>query len=100
MQLTVKTLKGEKFVVNAEASNTVADVKTIIEGQKPELPAANMKLIHSGKVLKDGDSIESCNIKPNAFLVVMISKAKKTAAPAPTPAPAAAAPTPTETPAP
>lgn len=41
---------------------------------KPELPAANMKLIHSGKVLKDDDSIESCNIKPNAFLVVMISK--------------------------
>lgn len=30
MQLTVKTLKGEKFVVNAEPTNTVADVKTII----------------------------------------------------------------------
>ena len=30
MQLTVKTLKGEKFVVNAEPSNTVAEVKTII----------------------------------------------------------------------
>jgi hypothetical protein len=33
-----------------------------------------MKLIHSGKVLKDEDSIESCNIKPNDFLVVMITK--------------------------
>ena len=33
-----------------------------------------MKLIHSGKVLKDDATIESCNIKPNAFLVVMISK--------------------------
>jgi len=87
MQLTVKTLKGEKFVVEAEPSNTVAQVKTIIETSKPELPAANMKLIHSGKVLKDDDSIESCNIKPNAFLVVMISKAKKTAAKAPAPAP-------------
>ena len=30
MQLTVKTLKGEKFVVNAEPSNTVAEVKIII----------------------------------------------------------------------
>ncbi len=30
MQLTVKTLKSEKFVVEAEPSNTVAQVKTII----------------------------------------------------------------------
>jgi len=37
-----------------------------------------MKLIHSGKVLKDGDEIGTCNIKPNDFLVVMISKTKKT----------------------
>lgn len=36
-----------------------------------------MKLIHSGKVLKDEDTIESCNIKPNAFLVVMISKVSR-----------------------
>lgn len=93
MQLIVKTLKGEKFTVNAEPSNTIAEVKTIIETEKSELPAANMKLIHSGKVLKDDATIESCNIKPSAFLVVMISKAKKTAAPAP----AAPAPAPSET---
>jgi len=91
MQLTVKTLKGEKFVVNAEPSNTVAEVKTIIETAKAELPATTQKLIHSGKVLKDSDTIESCNIKPNAFLVVMIAKVKKQAASAvaaTTPAPA------------
>lgn len=59
-----------------------------------------MKLIHSGKVLKDDATIESCNIKPNAFLVVMISKAKKAAAPAPAapaPAPAASIETPSNT---
>ena len=33
-----------------------------------------MKLIHSGKVLKDDEKIENCNIKPNDFLVVMIAK--------------------------
>jgi len=60
------------------------------ETAKSELPAAQMKLIHSGKVLKDGDTIESCNIKETDFLVVMITKAKK----APAPAPAAAAPAP------
>lgn len=68
------------------------------ESAKSELPAAQMKLIHSGKVLKDDDTIESCNIKETDFLVVMITKAKKAPAPAPAaaaaPAPAAAAPAP------
>lgn len=57
-----------------------------------------MKLIHSGKILKDDDTIESCNIKPTDFLVVMVSK-KKTPAPAPAAA-AAPAPAAPETPAP
>ena len=30
MNLTVKTLKGGKFTVEVEASNTVAEVKTVI----------------------------------------------------------------------
>eukprot|EP00565_Helicotheca_tamesis_P002618 CAMPEP_0185727274 /NCGR_PEP_ID=MMETSP1171-20130828/3001_1 /TAXON_ID=374046 /ORGANISM="Helicotheca tamensis, Strain CCMP826" /LENGTH=468 /DNA_ID=CAMNT_0028395801 /DNA_START=72 /DNA_END=1478 /DNA_ORIENTATION=+ len=91
MKLTVKTLKGGKFTVDAEPSSTVAEVKGIIEAAKNDLPAANMKLIHSGKVLKDSDTIDACNIKPNDFLVVMITKAKKAAA-APAAAPAAATP--------
>lgn len=50
-----------------------------------------MKLIHSGKVLKDDDQISAAGIKPNDFLVVMVTKPKKAAAPAAalTPAPAA-----------
>lgn len=90
MKLTVKTLKGEKFTVDAELSNTVAEVKVLIEAAKPALSAATMRLIHSGKILKDDDIIEACNIKPNSFLVVMITKAKKAAVasvPAATPAP-------------
>ena len=67
------------------------------EAAKAELPAEGMKLIHSGKVLKDDDTVEACNIQPNDFLVVMVSKPKKAAAPAPAPAAAATAP---ETPAP
>lgn len=87
MNLTIKTLKGAKFTVAAEASNTVSEVKSIIEASKAEFPAASLKLIHAGKVLKDDDTIESCNIKPNDFLVCMVSKAKRKPAAAPTPAP-------------
>lgn len=91
MNLTVKTLKGGKFTIEVDPSNTVAQVKTVIETAKSELPAASMKLIHSGKVLKDDDKIESCKIKPNDFLVVMIAKAKKVPAAKPPAAAAAAA---------
>lgn len=55
-----------------------------------------MKLIHSGKVLKDTETIADCQLKPNAFLVVMISKPKKkpAAAAAVAEPPAAVAPVP------
>lgn len=99
MKLTVKTLKGSKFVVECEPSQTVSAVKGIIESTNAELPASNLKLIHSGKVLKDDSTIESYGIKPNDFLVVMVTKAKKAAAKAPAaaaPAPAAAAAPPAE----
>ena len=36
-----------------------------------------MKLIHSGKILKNDQTVAACQIKANDFLVVMVSKAKK-----------------------
>jgi len=80
MKVTVKTLKGEKFPIEVEGSATVEQVKAIIASTKTELVAANMRLIYSGKVLKDGDSMEACGVAENGFLVVMITKPKKVAA--------------------
>jgi len=88
MKLTIKTLKGGKFEIEADQSSTILDVKGIIEAAKAELTAENMKLIHSGKVLRDEQKLEECNLKPTDFLVCMITKAKKTAT---APASAAAA---------
>ena len=51
------------------------------ESQKSELAASTLKLIHSGKILKDEDIISACGIKENDFLVVMVTKAKKPAVP-------------------
>jgi UV excision repair protein RAD23 len=56
------------------------------------LVASTLKLIHSGKILKDEDTIGSCGIKPNDFLVVMVTKAKKAAAAPPAVDTATAAP--------
>mmetsp|Transcript_17393 Transcript_17393/g.47980 ORF Transcript_17393/g.47980 Transcript_17393/m.47980 type:complete len:475 (+) Transcript_17393:163-1587(+) len=90
MKLTVKTLKGSKFEIDCEPTNTVLEVKEIIESTQSDMPASNMKLIHSGKILKNESTVEGCGIKPNDFMVVMLSKAKKAAAKAPAPAPAPA----------
>jgi UV excision repair protein RAD23 len=61
----------------------------IKESQKSELPASSIKLIHSGKVLKDEDVVSSCGIKESDFLVVMVTKPKKVQT-APEPSAAAA----------
>eukprot|EP00039_Didymoeca_costata_P001262 m.51117 g.51117 ORF g.51117 m.51117 type:complete len:324 (+) comp10710_c1_seq1:129-1100(+) len=104
MKLTVKTLKNDKFSVEVEPTTTIAQTKEIVSEARG-LAVAGMKLIHSGKILKDTITIAECNIKETDFLVVM-GKAK-TATPAaakPAPAPATAeatpAPTTTATPAP
>eukprot|EP00618_Florenciella_parvula_P003239 CAMPEP_0119467086 /NCGR_PEP_ID=MMETSP1344-20130328/1438_1 /TAXON_ID=236787 /ORGANISM="Florenciella parvula, Strain CCMP2471" /LENGTH=105 /DNA_ID=CAMNT_0007499429 /DNA_START=235 /DNA_END=548 /DNA_ORIENTATION=- len=102
MKLTVKTLTGKNFPIEVETTLTVAQVKSHIEATNSAFPAAQQKLIHAGKVLKDDSVLGDSGIKEEDFLVVMVSKPKKTAAapaaaPAPTPAPApnaAAEPTP------
>lgn len=90
MKVTVKTLKGEKFPIEVEASSTVGQVKGIIESAKSQLPAATMRIIFSGKVLKDSDVMQTCGVKENDFLVVMVTKPKKNVVASPAPAAAKA----------
>ena len=105
MQITVKTLQGAKFSVSCDATATIASLKSIVEAAKgADFPKDLMKLICSGKVLKDDQTVESCGMKETDFLVMMISKPKKKpaaeaaapAAAAPVAAPAPAAPAPVQ----
>ncbi|EGZ30215.1 hypothetical protein PHYSODRAFT_553293 [Phytophthora sojae] len=110
MKLTVKTLQGVAFPLDAELTDAVSAVKQKIEGLQ-NFPVAQQKLIHAGKVLKDDSTLAEYNVKENDFLVVMVTKPKApkpSAAAAPaaaaaalasTPAAAAAAPTPAAAPA-
>ncbi|OWZ22817.1 UV excision repair protein RAD23 [Phytophthora megakarya] len=98
MKLTVKTLQGVAFSLDAELTDAVSAVKQRIE-EIQKFPVSQQKLIHAGKVLKDDSTLAEYNVKENDFLVVMVTKPK---APKPAAAPAstaAAAAAPASTPA-
>ncbi|KAG9760233.1 UV excision repair protein Rad23, partial [Aureobasidium melanogenum] len=96
MKLTFKDLKQQKFVIEAEPSETIGEVKSKIASEKGWEPSTQ-KLIYSGKILQDDKTVESYKIEEKGFIVCMTSKPKaapsKPSAPA-TPAPAAPASTP------
>ncbi|KAK3005607.1 hypothetical protein RJ639_016819, partial [Escallonia herrerae] len=54
----------------------VADVKRSIENAQGAdiYPAAQQMLIHQGKVLKDGTTLEENKVAENSFVVIMLSK--------------------------
>ncbi|EJU04294.1 UV excision repair protein Rad23 [Dacryopinax primogenitus] len=81
MKLTFKTLQQKQFTLDAEPSDTVLDLKHRIS-QDQDFPVEQQKIIYSGKILSDTQTVEACKIKEKDFLVVMVSKPK--AAPAAT----------------
>lgn len=75
MKLTFKDLKQQKFVIEADPSETIGQVKEKISSEK-EWEAGQQKLIYSGKILQDANTVESYNIEEKGFIVCMISKPK------------------------
>ncbi|KAI9851423.1 MAG: hypothetical protein M1838_003774 [Thelocarpon superellum] len=91
MKLTFKDLKQQKFVIEAEPSESIADVKGKIFQEKG-WDAAQQKLIYSGKILQDQNTVESYNIEEKGFIVCMVSKPRTAAATATSSAKAPATP--------
>ncbi|KAF2462664.1 UV excision repair protein Rad23 [Lindgomyces ingoldianus] len=93
MKITFKDLKQNKFTIDGEPSETIGEIKAKIQADKG-WDVAQQKLIYSGKILQDGNTVESYNIEEKGFIVCMVSKPKPSAASsskAPsTPTPAAA----------
>ncbi|CAK9159480.1 unnamed protein product [Ilex paraguariensis] len=106
MKIFVKTLKGTHFEIDVKPEDTVADVKKNIETVQGSdvYPVAKQMLIHQGKVLKDGTTLEENQVAENSFVVIMLTKSKSsssegsTASTAPTTkAPQTSSPIPTST---
>ena len=78
MKLSVKTLTGTTFPIEAEADETVAQLKVKVhaaQGFEPD----TQKLIYAGKILKDDQALSTCGVKENDFLVCMVSKVSDSA---------------------
>lgn len=76
VSVTFKNFKKEKYPLDLEGGS-VADAKEQL-ASKLGCDASQLKLIFSGKVLKDGDSVDSCNFKEGSEVIFMVS-AKKAA---------------------
>ncbi|KAL6305240.1 hypothetical protein BKA93DRAFT_731538 [Sparassis latifolia] len=111
MKLTVKTLQQKIFQIDAEGTDTVADLKKKIQESQGHA-VETQKIIYSGRILPDGNTVESCEIKEKDFLVLMPKVSPATpaastsatvtaiAAPVPAASPAPSAPEPAAAPAP
>ena len=75
MHVSCKTLTSSKFVVECDASETVASLKAKIEAANPALPAATAVTVYQGKVLADATTLADAGITEAGFVVVMTKKA-------------------------
>ncbi|SPQ22859.1 79e62e27-709f-44b5-bae2-d17f318116fa [Thermothielavioides terrestris] len=83
MKITIKDLKQQRFTIDAEPTELVSALKQKISDERGWDPKLQ-KLIYSGKILKDEDTIESYKIEEKGFVVCVVNKPKE-----PKPAPAA-----------
>lgn len=84
MLITLKTIRQHTFKMEVDESQTVLELKEMIEKQEgAEFPAAKLKLIYSGKILQDTQPLSEYKLGESGFVVVMVSKGKPAAQPAP-----------------
>ncbi|KAL7937615.1 XPC-binding domain-containing protein [Trichoderma chlorosporum] len=88
MKVTFRDLKQQKFVLDVEPTDKISAVKEKISAEKGWDPKTQ-KLIYSGKILKDDDTVQSYSIEEKGFVVCMVNKPKPAAAPAAAAAPPA-----------
>jgi len=80
----VKSSSDAKYVVTVSTAQTVADLKQKLSTEDyASTPPERQRLIYSGRVLKDGDTIGSCKIKDgNTVHLVRSAESNQRQAPA------------------
>jgi ubiquilin len=75
--LTFRSSSDKKEELTIEPSQTVRQVKELVS-QKFDIPTDRLRLIYSGRVLKDDDLVEKYNIKPGVTIHVVKGAAPPT----------------------
>ncbi|KAL6449831.1 DSK2 Ubiquitin domain-containing protein DSK2 [Candida maltosa Xu316] len=71
--VTIKSSGDKKYEVTFDPSITVSELKTLVE-EKSEIPASSQRLIYSGKVLKDNETIASYKVQ-NGHTIHLVKSA-------------------------
>ncbi|KAG5356060.1 UV excision repair protein [Yarrowia sp. B02] len=91
MLVKLRDTKRQQWTVDVEPTDTVETLKTKNAAGK-DYGVAEQKMIYSGKILANDTTIESLNLKEDAFIICMVSKPKVKAATAATGTPVTPAP--------
>ena len=71
MQITIKTLSGRKLSLNFDVTQKISEIKEQLT-EKGGIPVSQIRLIYSGKILKDEITIEEAKIAPDSTLMMMM----------------------------
>ena len=71
MLITIKTLSGRKLSLDFEPTQKVEEIKNALQ-EKEGIPVQQIRLIYSGKILKDELTIKEANISPGTTLMMMM----------------------------
>ncbi len=91
MKVTFRTVSGESFALEVEASTIVADLKAKVAAER-SLSAETLKLVYKGKVLTDeAATLDSQGVTEQGFIVLFVQPPKAAPKPAAAAEPAAGA---------
>ncbi|KAG7664826.1 uncharacterized protein J8A68_001643 [[Candida] subhashii] len=72
--ITIKSTGDKKYEVTFDPSITVLELKELIAQQAPDIPASRQRLIYSGKVLKDNETVSSYKVQ-NGHTIHLVKSA-------------------------